>query len=213
MVIETMDETTAKTIEVTEMVNRERRNQRRQFNPNNEDIYVMRVDEKREYIALRKMVGAMEKDKELSHERGFTMLKHKAPFLKQRMRAEADIKSSGVLDKFQYLDPDMVDEDGIPVRRYFTKGEIFLATERVAKIMAQQKFASIMPNWKNRVDEETDMTRFDWAGRNEVISDDDGRLIGKYKDRYAVIKQDAFTLAELIGKLESKIAELEGKRR
>jgi len=185
--------------EAIQIIHAEKSEAKKQFNPHNEPIIVMKVINKRVNYHYREWIGAYMEDAEKTAKSGHKQYKKVPRDRKSIIRKEEEYKHSGSLDTINYIDPDKIDpETDLPMWRTFQHGEIFLAVECNAIHMEFEEFALVAFNYKNIVDEVTGKTRFDWAEPNEIISNDKGVLIPKYHARYSV---ENFTTIGLAQKL------------
>lgn len=200
-------------LQLTQMVEKSREFKYRVFNPYNEPLVLMRVIEKKFYRTARRMVGAEIKNEDLSRDYGYEVFEQAPAIDRKRNRTESDDMASGKLTSFHYYDPDMLDErEGLPMLRKFVKDEIFLATAKSAIWMEYQGYATIAPRYKNSVDETSGVPRFNWAEKDEMITDDNGILIKKYQGRYMEKPDSSLDLAKKIIELTDKLERLESQR-
>ena len=200
-------ETMQNLAETIDVINRERAESMKHFNPFNDPILVMKVIEKKSYKIMRPWIGAMQKNKELSQQRRTAVYEPVPPTEKEISRNDTHMMATGPLDHFTFVDPDQIEQrTNLPVWRKFKKGEIFLATKDPAIHMEYHDFAVPMPYYKNEVNPETGEQRFEWAETDEIISDEKGILIPKYHGRYAV---ENFTVEGLATKINFLRMELE----
>lgn len=187
---------------------------KKQFNPNNEPIHVLKVIQKKDAKRLRPWIGAMQIDKKRTEEYGSPQYERVPPTPQSHQLTEKDKKISGPHDEINYMDPDIIDpETDLPVWRIFKKGEVFLAVDVNASWMLKQEFAIPMPEFKNAIIEETGKLHFDWAEENEIISSKESILIPKYHERYSRNATAVMTLADRLLSAEMEIAALKKQQR
>ena len=198
--------------EAMSLIYREKFEARKQFNPNNEPIILMRVIEKKTHKRLRPWIGMYKLNTEKTRETGYKQYDKVPPTPQETPRNDSHYKLSGRLDSVKYVDPDMInDETDLPMWRTFKHGEIFLAVKSNAIWMEHQEYALSVPNWKNVPDEKTGEVRFAWAEENEVISDENAVLIPKYHERYSKDATSVMSLAERLLEVEMKLKDYQEK--
>lgn len=200
--------------QVIDLFQRDKLNAKKQFNPNDEPIWILKVIEKRNMKRLRPWIGAWRIDKEKTAEYGSKQYERVPPSPQTITLSEKDRQTSGRHDTINYIDPDMIDsETELPLWRTFIKGEVFLAVDTNAAWMTNQDFALAMPKFRNNRDETTEKLPFEWADEGEILSDEKGILIKKYHGRYSTGRQTVLGLAQQMVLMQKKIEELESSLR
>lgn len=194
------------------MIQTEKDQLKKQFNPKNEPIHVLKVIQQKEMKTLRPWIGAVQIDKKRTEEYGSPQHEKVPPSPRKHTYSEKDRNKSGPRDTVNYMDPDMIDpETDLPMWREFKKGEIFIAVDTNASHMLHHEFAIAVPKFKNEKDAETGKVRFDWADEDEIISDENAILIPKYHELYSKDATAVLTLAGRLMTAENEISELKAQ--
>lgn len=194
------------------MIQQEKDQIKKTFNPKNEAIHVLKVIQKKDMKTLRPWIGAVRIDKKRTEEYGSPQYEKVPPTARTHALSEKDRNKAGPQDAINYVDPDMIDpETDLPMWRTFKKGEVFLAVDTNASHMLFHEFAISVSEFKNEKDPETEKVRFEWADEDEIISDENGILILKYHEQFSRDATAIMTIAARLLSAEDEISELKAK--